>query len=281
MKLLVIGATGKIGSEIARQSAAYPDIDIIAGVRDLVKARTFLGDDYELRRLDFDDPSTFEYALDGVDMVFFVAVVAAEKVAVFLDAVAQSNVQRVTFSSGRTTGDVEGMSLFKIEQLIREGQTPYVIFRPGWFMQNFHTWIGATIKEEDAFYLPAGETKTAFIDVRDIATACLKSFLTKEYLGQTIGLTCGESITHTEVAAAISEAAGREVRYVALSSEEYTKTMMERGWTKNACDYTNMLYDYVRAGKEDHVDPALGEILGRRPYTIQDYARDYQAHWLK
>jgi uncharacterized protein YbjT (DUF2867 family) len=36
-------------------------------------------------------------------------------------------------------------------------------------MQNFLNFFGHTIKTHNAFYLPAGDQRISFIDVRDIA----------------------------------------------------------------------------------------------------------------
>jgi uncharacterized protein YbjT (DUF2867 family) len=46
-------------------------------------------------------------------------------------------------------------------------------------MQNFVNYYGYTIKAQNAIYLPAGEGKVSFVDVRDVAAVAAKLLLTK------------------------------------------------------------------------------------------------------
>ncbi len=45
-------------------------------------------------------------------------------------------------------------------------------------MQNFVNFFGHTIKTQNAFYIPAGDGKVSFVDVRDIAVVATE-ILTK------------------------------------------------------------------------------------------------------
>jgi uncharacterized protein YbjT (DUF2867 family) len=61
------------------------------------------------------------------------------------------------------------------EKIIEEPGIPYTFLRPGEFMQNFVNFDSQTIKEQGAFYLPAGDPKVSFVDVRDIAAIAVKT----------------------------------------------------------------------------------------------------------
>src|SRR6478672_12795378 len=60
------------------------------------------------------------------------------------------------------------------EKIIVESGIPYTFLRPVGFIQNFINFFGQTIKNQNAFYLPAGEGKVSFIDVKDIASVAAK-----------------------------------------------------------------------------------------------------------
>ncbi len=60
------------------------------------------------------------------------------------------------------------------EKIIEESGIPYTFLRAGAFMQNFINFFGQTIKTQNAFYLPAGEGKVSFVDVRDIAAVAYR-----------------------------------------------------------------------------------------------------------
>ena len=46
-------------------------------------------------------------------------------------------------------------------------------------MQNFINFFGQTIKTQNAFYLPVGDGKVSFVDVRDIAAVATEILLAK------------------------------------------------------------------------------------------------------
>jgi uncharacterized protein YbjT (DUF2867 family) len=54
------------------------------------------------------------------------------------------------------------------EKIIEESGIPYTFLRPRAFMQNFVNYLSETIRNQKAFYLPAGDGKVSFVDVRDI-----------------------------------------------------------------------------------------------------------------
>lgn len=278
MITLVAGATGKIGSLIVPDIHSQK-IKVIAAGRNVEKLNSKFPS-VECRRLDFADASTWDKALEGVGRLFFVLPpgMASEKEQEnFLAAAKNAGVEHVVYSSGRTTGPIEGSPLNVTESLVKKSGMGWTILRPGWFMQNFINWVGFTIPKENAFYLPAGDSKTAFVDVRDIAEVAAEILkFPGGHHGKTYDLTCLEAIDHHAVASAISKAAGREVKYVPLSEEDFKKTMVERGWTEKAVKKTAWLYGFVQKGLEEEVSPAVDDILGRPPIDFETFAEDFK-----
>jgi len=280
MRILIIGATGSIGTvvmdDLIRQGRKP-----VAGVRTPEKARRQWSAAAEYAPFDFHDPATFPAALAGVDRLFLIAPHAdpVPSVQGLLRAAAGADVQRVVFSSGRTTGDIEGKPLHQVEQTLRASGLPYTIVRPGWFMQNFLDWLGAWIPTEDKLYLPAGDSRTAFIDVRDIG-AVVATLLTEHgHSGRTYELTSDEALDHYEVTRLIGEAIGKAVEYVPLKSDIFIELMVEKGWTRQVARHTAELYHYVRAGKEAHPSDDVATILGRAPIRFAQFVEDYRKRW--
>ncbi len=69
MRLLVTGATGKVGNAVARKLAERGD-DVVALVRNAAKARELLPTGVELATGDVTDPESVRRAMEGVDGVF-------------------------------------------------------------------------------------------------------------------------------------------------------------------------------------------------------------------
>jgi len=281
MQILIIGATGNIGRQTVRElqlRGLHPRI----GVRRPDQARASFGSNLEYVPFDFDDTSTFKKALEGVSRLFFIAPMKEPEVPVstLLAEARSAGVRHITFSSGRTTGDIEGKPLYLVEQLIRNGGIPYTIIRPGWFMQNFANWLGGTLRSEGKLYLPAGNAKTAFIDVRDIAVVAVQTLLQTGHENKLYNLTSDEAIDHHEVVRLISKATGKPMTYVPLERAEFINTMVERGWTEGAAIYTVDLYDIVRTGKEEEISTDIKNLLRRSPIRFAQFAENHRDAWV-
>ncbi len=280
--ILVIGATGNIGSELVRQLLAA-DHPVRAGVRSIDRARKRLGAGPEYVAFDFEDAAHFPKALDGATALFFIAPQAEPLPAVraLLKAAAAAKVQHLTFSSGRTTGDLANRPLHAVENLVRESGLNWTILRPGWFMQNFTGWIGSTIPVEGKFYLPAGRARTAFIDLRDIAAVAARSLTGTGHAGQTYELTSLAAYDHYQVAEMIGAAAGRPVTYVDLAPEEYVRWAAANGWTEAAARFNVFLYEQVKTGKEEAASPDAARVLGRDPRSLPAFIIENAPFWRK
>ena len=281
MKILLIGATGKIGRQTTRElqlRGLRPRI----GVRRTEEAQSLFGDELEYVPFDFTDPNTFKPALEGITRVFFIAPMKEpeEPAGTFLAAARSAGVRHLTFSSGRTTGDIEGKPLYRVERLVRESGLPHTILRPGWFMQNFTNWLGETLRSEGKLYLPAGDAKTAFVDVRDIAGVVVQTLLQTGHENRLYNLTSDQAIDHHEVVRLILRATGKNMTYVPLERPDFIQTMVDRGWTEAAATHTADLYDVVRTGKEAEISPDVKNILRRAPIRFGQFVQNYREVWL-
>jgi uncharacterized protein YbjT (DUF2867 family) len=60
--------------------------------------------------------------------------------------------------------DVDGMRLHRqAEQIIEESRISFTFLRPNEFMQNFVNFHSHSIKNNNAFYLPAQDTKVSIV----------------------------------------------------------------------------------------------------------------------
>lgn len=276
MSILIIGAGGNIGRPLVRRLLEMGERPRL-GVRDITKAKEQWGDQVKMVPFDFGNRATYETALEGIDQAFFIAVHPdpVSTVDAFLKISLKAGVKHIVFSSGRTTGDVAGKPLNTVEQLVQSCGMDWTILRPGWFMQNFVTWLGGTIRSEDKLFLPAGEAKTAFVDVRDIGEVAAAVLTEEAHAGKIYDLTGDKAFDHHEVCDFISQAAGRAITYVPQDRKTFLQTMEERGWTSQTALYTADLYTYVLSGKEEEVSRDIRGILHRPPRSLPSFTREY------
>ena len=282
MSHLIIGATGKSGEAVVRQLAGS-GLPVRAAGRDAEKVRRHFGAlPVEPVAFDFGEAGSYARALADVSHVFFIAPPNATDsgpVERFLAEAVRSGVQHLTFHSGRTTGDIAGRPLNNIEKLVAASGLSYTILRPGWFMQNFGTWFLHDLRDEGKLYLPAGRSKSAFVDVRDTAAVVERTFTEPIHDGHTYELTSDQALDHYEVAALFTRILHRKIEYVELSPEEYIARELAQGHSESAARFTVGLYEIVRTGKEAHISPDIPNILGRPPIRLEQYIEDFADLW--
>jgi uncharacterized protein YbjT (DUF2867 family) len=166
------------------------------------------------------------------------------------------------------------------EKIIEESGIPYTFLRPGEFMQNFVNFDSQTIKEQGAFYLPAGDPKVSFVDVRDIAAVAVKTLTDDDenddkHNNKTYTITGPEALSYYQVAEILSNATGKKISYVNISKEEARGAMKEMGigdwWINTIIE----VYDLYRSGIQAQVSSALEEVTGKKAISFSQFAKDY------
>lgn len=275
MAILIIGATGNIGRNLV-DTLLESRQQLLLGVREPEKARAIWKHSANYISFDFDVPETFEPALSRVERCFFIAPHEDPAPSVELFLQHAGHLKQLTFSSGRTTGAVEGKPLNTIENRIWDSFIPATILRPGWFMQNFTGWIGDDIREERRIVLPAGDSKTAFVDVRDVAGAAALTLIHGGYTGHTYELVSDEAFDHYQVAEMISRAIGEKVEYQPMEPLDYIRRMMKKGWSRDIAEHTVELYRLVKEGREEETTSHVEDILERKPRRLEAFIEEYK-----
>ena len=298
MKILITTPLGNVGSATLSALAAHPNrpaLTIIAGDWNPEKNRAQLAplaDDVVL--FDFARPETVAPALTGVSRVLLVrppALADVEKYfRPFVQAMKQAGVQQVVFLS---LEGVENNSLtphHKIEALIREvgGQKAasptlrlgYTMLRPGFFMQNLTTTHLAEIRDRSEIFVPAGNGRTNFVDVSDIAAVAAQALATGQHLNAALTLTGSEALTYSEIADILTDILGRKITYVNPSVLRFV-------WQKAVREKIKLgfvlimvaLYTVAKLGKAATLTDTVARVLGRPPKIFRQFAEDNKQVW--
>lgn len=276
--ILVTGACGVLGRAItaALQNAG---ISVRQAARNPHKAQSGV----EAVRFDYDDPATIAPALSGAAGLVLMAPpldpAAAAKLTPAVAAAKSAGVRHIVFISAFGVNNNEQAPLRIVEHLVMDSGIPYTILRPNFFMENFSEgFLASTLKNQSAIFLAAGDGKTSFISVQDIAAAVFAA-LQAPLANREFDLTGPEALDHAEVARVISENAGRPVAYHALTEEQMVAGARAAGLSEPAIGYLTVLYSVVRAGYAASVTADLQKVAGRRPVTFRDFARNAAAAW--
>ena len=278
-KILVICATGKVGTELVKL-LNNNGVLVKAATRNPSVASSILPGPVEVTEFDFEKPETFANALDGVDKVFLMARPGdnnSDKVAIpFIEEAKKKGIKHIV----DLTAIIVIFMLRILEKYVENSGIPYTHLRPNWFMQNFNS--GPMLKDiqaTGALHLPASNAKISFIDVRDIAAVGAAVLTGGNHFGKAYTLTGGEAIDHFEAADILSSAAKKKVSYIPISDDTARTILINAGIENDQIERWSNFFGIVRKGFCAPVSDDVETIIGRPPITFGKYAADYAAYW--
>ena len=282
-RVLVTGATGKVGTELLRLLRGR-GVEVKAATRRPERAPDDLGSDVEFVELDYNATETWDAAVQGAERIFLVAPPfdprADERLVSFLDWAVQSGCRHMVLLSAMGAEREDRMALGRVEQRIQRTGVPWTFLRPNIYMQNFaRGFLSRAIREQSVFRLPAGAAAVSFIDARDVAAAGAMALEGERHFGAAYTLTGARALTHEKAAAIIAAVLGRDVAYLPSGPDELRALLERRGWPAAQADTFLALFGAIREGERAPVTDDARRILGREPTDFETFARDYVTAW--
>ena len=276
--VLVTGATGTIGRDVVK-ILSENGVPLRAGVRDQAKARQRFDDDIALATFDFEDDSSFAGALDGVGKIFLLPPLLPNQVEVtnaFVDAAKRAGVRCIVkLSAIGVDGEIQftaGKWHAANEQHIRESGLAFTFLRPNSFMQNFITYFPP---RDGAIYLPWGNGTASFVDTRNIASVAAEVMTSHGHEEKIYTLTGPAALGIADVARILSEAAGREFKYVDVPEEAARDGMLQAGVPKWQADALMELHAINKQNRWSAVTSDIERVTGNPPNDFAQFARDH------
>ncbi len=290
-RILITGASGNVGLETLRALMQRPDhagrFTVIAGLRNPAQDTVRLlvrPDGYTA--LDFTEPATFVPALTGIDRVLLVRPPQLADVpryfAPFITAMQQAGTKQVVFLSLQGADTNTLTPHHKIEKLIFRADLPFTMLRPSFFMQNLSTTHRDEIRNRSEIFVPAGNGRTSFVDVRDVGAVAALALTNTQYLNQAYELTGSDALTYGDVARILTDVLGRRITYANPSVFRF----VWRKWHRehNPLDFTLImaaLYTIAKFGKAARLTDTTRHLLQRQPISFRQFALDNQTAWAR
>jgi uncharacterized protein YbjT (DUF2867 family) len=281
MTVLVLGATGNVGSKVVAELIAL-GTPVRAFARDREKAVATVGPDVEVAIGDFDDDASVRRALEGVDAVLITASDGPRKVeheSNLIDIVAADGAQRVVKLSTVGAGTASGPQFVahgRIEEHLASSGLRSVLLRSSFYMTNL---LGSaeTMKETGKLFAPAGGVRVAMIDPRDVAAVAARALITDAHEGKTYVLTGPEALTFEDVATGLTVATGRTIEFVDVPEDAARGQMIEAGMPDWMAELILAAFKALRDGIAADTSDAVRELTGSEPRSFADFARDHAA----
>lgn len=275
-RILVVGASGTVGSELSRLLATQGETVLKATSRAPVAA-----DQVQLDLLTQAGPKA---AFAGVDRAFFLVppghVNQDVLLAPLIDEAKARGLKKVVLMSAMGANADENAPLRKAERLLEASGLAWNVIRPNWFMQNFNTFWLHGIQTAGQIFLPVGAAKGSFIDARDIAAVAARLLTSDTYANRDFDLTGPRALDHTEVAAILTQATGKAIGYTEITPDAMRQGLLGAGLPPAYAEFLLVILGYFKAGYAERTTDAVLQITGRVPRTIEQYAKDYRASWV-
>ncbi len=289
INILVTGATGNVGREVVQLLSAQEN-PVIAAVRNPIEASHSFGSNVRCVLFDFTNTDTFTDAFVGIHKLFLVrppAIADIHQITPALNVAKQAGVEEIVFLSIVGADKNRIVPHYAIERAIEQLDIPAVFLRCSFFMQNLNTTHREDIRIRDRLFMPAGNGKTSFIDVRDIAAVAVK-FLTEEHhqsnesseINRAYDLTGAVALTYYEVATIFTNVLGRPIHYTNPAIPIFIWQMLRQGFSLQFVLVMVGIYTTARFGLADLVTSDVQQLLNRPPISMQQYVEDYRQCWL-
>jgi len=285
MKVLVTGASGNVGKYVVKELINKGEEVVVAGT-DTSKLNRLFGNDVEAVYFDFTDSLTYEKALSNVDRVFLMRpphLGKPEDLYPFIDVMKEHEITLVSFLSLMGVENNTIPPHHKIERYIEGKGVPFAHIRPGFFMQNISGVHSHEIVERNEIFVPAGKSKTSFIDAADIGLATATLLHNAErYQNTSHTITGPESLDYYQVAEILSSVTGEKIRYANPGFLRYRRYYIkQRKLDKAYVNVTVALYFMTRMGTAKEVTNGFYSLTGGFPRTFREFAEDNIESFIK
>lgn len=235
MKILVTGATGKLGSLIVEELLKLvPSNHVAVSVRDPEKATHLLERGVDVRYGNFNEYDSLVTAFSGVDRLLMIssddAINRKKQHLTAIRAAQAANVRFIAYTSA-PKADVSTVEPFNdhriTEEAIKQSGITYAILRNNWYIENEVNTFQAILNGAP-WVIASSQGKAGWAPRMDYAEAAARVLTGSGHENSIYELT-GELLTQEELARLFAEVSKRDVQIKYVEAEEYSHMLSEAG----------------------------------------------------
>lgn len=279
-RILVIGGTGTIGSEVVKE-LQQNNADFTVLTRQKEKAQELEKTGISSVVGTLGDWSTVEPIFKEIDTLFLVTSSAFNMLDIHkgvIDLAVKNGVKKIVRSSAEPANYSQGMHMYEqhaaADVYLKKSGLEFVILQPHYFMQNIFFMMDQ-IKSQNSFSHYSGDVKIPMIDVRDIAKAAVKCLLNNDLNNNTFVLTGPTSISFMDVANSLTNVIGHEIQYNSLSYEDQDMGYKMFGLPDWQRDSVMKVFKKWVEGQSISPTNDFETITGLKPSTIEQFTKDH------
>jgi len=270
MKLLITGATGKLGSKIVQfLLKTIPAEQLAVSVRNPEKAENLRTLGVDVRHGDFDEPQTLDTALAGIDRLLIISADGDTETRIRQHSNAVSAAERagVKFIAYTSIANAQESTNFlaevhkATEKAIEKTGIPYSFLRNNWYLENELPSIQGVLAGAP-WVTSAGNGKVGWALQQDYAEAAA-AVLSGEGHENTIYELSGKLLSQEEFASALSKVIQKEVKVLTVDDNTYAETMKAAGIPDFVVPMLVNIQKDIREGTLEVVSNDFEKLLGR------------------
>jgi len=288
MATAVIGATGRVGSEIVRGLLARGEA-VAAPVRNPGKARRAFGEPagLRIRATRLEDPRDLAGALDGIRAVFIamgstgtegVLQRIAIGAAAGIGSVEQVTRLSVLNASAGSLG-INQRAHYSIDRFAASTGVPYSTIRPAIFSASLLA-AAREVRASGTWTGLAGRGRMALIDHRDAAEAGLRVLTDPVLWDAHHDLTGPAPMSWPEALELLSAELGEPVTFRVVAEREFLEHLTGTGVPAGTAELLITREWAILAGENDYTTGTFAQITGRPPRPVTEFLHDYRAEFL-
>jgi uncharacterized protein YbjT (DUF2867 family) len=283
MKILVVGGTGHVGSEVVKELRKR-DADVRVLVRK-ADERSLPG--VEVVVGDLLDPVSIEKAMNDVDKLYLLNAVTPDELTqglIAYDLAKKLKLSHIVYHSVFRVEHFKDVphfaSKFAIESAIREFGVPFTIIRPNYFFQNDASFRDSLAKMS-VYPNPLGLVGISAVDIRDIAEVAAISLMSDMHFGKTYNVNGPTVLSGPKAASIWSKVLGKEIKYAGNDMDMFEDQMRKHAPSWAAFDIRMMFQGYLERGfvAADGDTAILTKLLGHEPRAYEDFANETMREW--
>lgn len=277
MKILVTGATGKLGAKVVETLLkSVPANQLAVSVRNPEKAEGLRARGVEVRQGDFDRPETLDTAFTGIDRLLIISADGDNETRIrqhgdAIDAAKRAGVKFLAYTS--IANAMENKNFLApthqaTEEAILKTGIPYSFLRNNWYLENEISSIQGVLAGAP-WVTSAGNGKVGWALQLDYAEA-VANVLAGNGHENTIYELSGKLLTQEELASALGAVLGKNVSVQQVDDAAYADIMKAAGVPDFVIPILVGIQQGIREGTLEVESSDFEKLLGRPVTPINE-----------
>ncbi len=276
-KLLVTGASGKLGQLVLESLIKRGEKNIIATSRNPEKLQRFAARGVEVRSADFQRPETLTEAFKGASRLLIISTDAigarVDQHKNAIEAAKKAGIRHIIYTSwpkAETSVAFVSREHIETEKLIKESGLSYTILRNYPYAQNIFYAIPQAL-QMGTLYGSAGKGGVAYVTREDCADAAAGALLSDSEKNEILDITGPDIINYDELVKMVSEISGKPLVYVDIAQADLKAALLKSGLPETWADVFVTFDVSYKNGDTKDVSDAVLKLSGHAPKGFKEF----------